>query len=109
MMTASALALESSLPEPTVAKVLKLLARQNIVLSIRGVNGGYKLASAPSQINIGDVIAAVDGPIALTACVDSSAECCSIESTCQIKGRWNPINAAIQDSLGKITLADMAA
>jgi DNA-binding IscR family transcriptional regulator len=60
-----------------------------------------------SDIPIADVIAAVDGPIALTACVDGSASECESQALCPMKGRWDPVNEAIQQALNNITLADM--
>jgi DNA-binding IscR family transcriptional regulator len=55
------------------------------------------------------VITAVDGPIALTACVDGSTLGCDVSSVCAVKGRWDLVNGAIQNSLSSITLADMRA
>jgi DNA-binding IscR family transcriptional regulator len=53
------------------------------------------------------VIAAIDGPIALTACVDGGG--CESHSLCPMHGRWDPVNDAIRQALNGITLADMAA
>jgi DNA-binding IscR family transcriptional regulator len=62
---------------------------------------------ALADIPVSDVIAAVDGPIALTACVDGSVTECESRSLCPMQGRWGPVNDAIQQALGGITLADM--
>ena len=67
-MNASGVSAKTGLPEPTVAKVLKLLAKEEIVRSIRGVNGGYKLSMSPDSVNVAQIIKAIDGPIMLTAC-----------------------------------------
>ena len=53
------------------------------------------------------MIAAIDGPIALTACVEGSAGGCESESLCPVRGRWDPVNDAIREALSAITLADM--
>jgi len=54
------------------------------------------------------VIAAVDGPIALTACVDgSAAPCCEVQGLCAVRGRWDLVNDAIRNALESITLSDM--
>jgi DNA-binding IscR family transcriptional regulator len=58
-------------------------------------------------IPVSDVIAAIDGPIALTACVDGGSGQCEVERICPLRGRWDPINGAIQQALSAITLADM--
>jgi DNA-binding IscR family transcriptional regulator len=49
----------------------------------------------------------VDGPIALTACVEGSAVECESQGLCPMRGRWDPVNEAIQQALSTITLADM--
>jgi len=107
VQTTPALAAATGLPEPTVAKVLRLLSQAEVVVSQRGARGGYALARPLGQIAVADVIAAVDGPIALTACVDGAAGGCEVESLCPVRGRWDPVNAAIRAALGTITLADM--
>ncbi len=107
LASASSLSAETGLPEPTVCKVLKLLARGGTISSSRGVNGGYALKNSPEDILISDVIAAIEGPIALTACVDGSQDCCAVEKMCMLRGRWGIVNAAIQSALDNVTLADM--
>jgi FeS assembly SUF system regulator len=104
-MTAGGISLKTGLPEPTVAKVLKLLAKDDILHSIRGASGGYKLAATPEKITVAKIIAVVDGPISLTACVDGNS--CNFESRCAVKGRWNGVNHAIKGALEGVTLADM--
>ena len=106
-MTASGISAATGLPEPTVAKVLKLLAKADLLQSARGANGGYSLKSAPTEISIADIIAAVEGPISLTACVDGSASPCGYESRCAVKGRWNGVNHAINAALQSVKLSDM--
>jgi FeS assembly SUF system regulator len=107
VQTSPAIALATSVPEPTVAKVLKALAGGELVISQRGARGGYRLARPLSSITVADVIAAVDGPIALTACVDGVVGGCEVEHNCAMKGRWDVVNAAIRTALHAITLADM--
>jgi FeS assembly SUF system regulator len=106
-MTASGISTKTGLPEPTVAKVLKLLSREEFLESIRGVNGGYKLSKTPREISVAKIITAVDGPISLTACVDGSDQTCGYENSCAVKGRWNNVNYAVRDALESVTLADM--
>ena len=70
VQTSPCIAQATGVPEPTVAKVLKALAGSGLVASQRGARGGYRLARTLSDIPVADVIAAIDGPIALTACVE---------------------------------------
>jgi len=106
--TTARLAERSAVPEPTAAKVLKLLARSALLESQRGSNGGYGLARPAAEITVADIIVAVDGPIALTACVEGSSDHCGVEQLCSMRGNWNRVNRAIRDALEDVTLADMA-
>ena len=75
--------------------------------STRGASGGYLLDKTPQEISVAAVITALDGPVALTACVEGSDECCAREDACPIKGQWNPVNIAMQEALEGVSLAQM--
>jgi FeS assembly SUF system regulator len=105
IQTSGGIAATTGVPEPT--KVLKIMTIAGLVLSQRGARGGYRLARPLATISIAEVIMAIDGPIALTACVEHSATVCDASSLCPVKGRWDTVNAAIQDALSAISLADM--
>jgi FeS assembly SUF system regulator len=107
VQTSPGIAAATGIPEPTVAKVLKLLATGGLVSSQRGARGGYRLSRTLGAIAISEVITAIDGPIALTACVDGSVTNCEVLGLCPVRGRWDPVNAAIRDALSAISLADM--
>lgn len=106
LATATALSAETGVPEPTVAKLLKGLASDGLVLSHRGARGGYRLGRPLPDISVAAVIEAVDGPIALTACVDGKA--CDARAMCSLSGQWDAVNDAILRTLSGISLADMA-
>ncbi len=107
--TASDLATMSGLPQPMVAKVLKALARSGLLTSLRGANGGYRLATAPADISVADAVMAIEGPIAVTECTDSHDGNCFVETDCRARGNWGRINNAIQSALASVSIADMAA
>ena len=109
VMTAPGIAATTGIPEPTVAKVLKTLSGAALVTSQRGARGGYRLARPLEDIPVGEVIAAMDGPIALAACVEGSSSECESLALCPVRGRWDPVNDAIRRALSAITLADMRA
>ena len=108
VQTSPGIAQAVGVPEPTVAKVLKALTGAGLVVSQRGARGGYRLARPLGAMAIGDVIAAIDGPIALAACVEGSDSVCESERLCPVRGRWDPVNHAVRAALSNITLADMA-
>ncbi|MBN9559128.1 MAG: SUF system Fe-S cluster assembly regulator [Alphaproteobacteria bacterium] len=107
VQTSPGIAGATGIPEPTVAKVLKALSGGGLVASQRGARGGYRLMRPLGAIPISDVIAVVDGPIALTACVEGALTNCESQELCPMRGRWDPVNDAIQQALANITLADM--
>lgn len=107
LSTASRLAAETGVPEPSVAKLLKKLAREGLVRSYRGVNGGYALERNAADINVEEVIAALDGPIAITACVDGGAGDCVAENECPVRGNWTKVNDAIRMALREVSLAEL--
>lgn len=108
VMTAPGLAATTGVAEPTVSKVLKILAHAGLVEGRRGATGGYRLTRPLARMPLTEVITAIDGPIALTACVDSAAGFCDAEATCPVRGRWDPVNDAIRRALSGISIADLA-
>lgn len=108
VVTAPDLAAAAGLPAPSVAKILKRMTRGGLVNSHRGINGGYALSRPAAEINVADIIAAVEGPVAVTACVDG-AQGCLVESLCPIRGCWDKVNAAVMRTLESMTLAEIAA
>jgi FeS assembly SUF system regulator len=102
------LAAESHIPLPMVSKILKELTRSGLLESHRGVHGGYSLAREPQEISVGDVITALEGPIAVTECIDDAPGSCDKEAFCPVSSNWGRINRALRDALGAITLAEMS-
>ncbi|HVT60090.1 MAG TPA: SUF system Fe-S cluster assembly regulator [Thermoanaerobaculia bacterium] len=100
------LAAEAHLPLPMVSKILKLLAREGLLISHRGVKGGYGLARRPAAISMAEIIAALEGPVAITECIDEEGDCAH-ERLCPVRSNWHRINEAILNALSGITLAEM--
>lgn len=107
LTTAPDLAEATGLPAPMVSKVLKSLARSDLVVSHRGVHGGYSLSRGPEEISVAAIVEALEGPVALTACVEASDAHCQVESLCPIRGGWEKVNDAIHDALDAVSLADL--
>ena len=109
LFAAAELAEQTQLPAPTVSKILKILARGDVLESHRGVKGGYCLARRPENITVAAIITALDGPIAITECIDDGPGECSQEPICAVRGNWQRINQGIRQALEGITLAEMSA
>ena len=105
--TAPEIATATGVPLPTVAKLLKNLANAGLLASQRGAGGGYLLGRDPKAITVVEIIAAVEGPIALTACVTGSQDSCEVEPICSMRGNWDKVNKAVRRALGEVTLVDM--
>jgi FeS assembly SUF system regulator len=99
----------TSLPVPTVSKILATLARHDLLTSHRGAKGGYTLASAPHAISVAQIVGAVEGPIALTQCIEHGPGICDVEAVCPSRRSWHRINSAVQQALQEISLAELAA
>ncbi|MBF0563527.1 MAG: SUF system Fe-S cluster assembly regulator [Alphaproteobacteria bacterium] len=99
---------DTGVPLPTVAKLMKTLAHAGLVASHRGAGGGYTLSRPPVGITVADIIEAIEGPIAITTCVEETEGQCGIETLCPMHGHWSRINQAIRGSLERISLAEIA-
>ena len=109
LRAASELANEVKLPVTTVSKVLKLLHRSGLVTSHRGAQGGYAIVRPPAAISVADIISAVDGPIALTDCIEEAPGACDLEAFCPARHNWQAINDAVRGALAAVSLADVMA
>ncbi|MFZ4689160.1 MAG: SUF system Fe-S cluster assembly regulator [Polymorphobacter sp.] len=106
-LSAARVAEVTTIPAPTVAKLMGTLARAGLLTASRGVAGGFALARAADSISIAAIVEAVDGPIALTNCQSAQAHDCAIEGHCTVRGHWGPINMAVRAALDAVTLADL--
>jgi FeS assembly SUF system regulator len=106
--TATDIAMATSVPQPMTSKVLKLMTRADLLVSHRGVHGGYSLARESVLISVAAVVEALDGPIAITSCTEPTPGDCSILSLCPTRANWERINRAIRESLSEVSLAEMA-
>jgi FeS assembly SUF system regulator len=105
--TAAEIAERTHVAAPTVSKLLKQLQRAQLVVSVRGLHGGYRLARPAREISAASILAALEGPVALTEC-STDHNHCGIEGTCRVSGAWQRVNRAIHQSLQEISLAELA-
>lgn len=106
LSTAGQVADATHLGQPTVSKLLKSLVRAGLVVSTRGVQGGYALARPAETISAAEIIDALEGPVAITEC-SSAAGGCNLESFCLVGQAWKRINLSIRKALESVTLADL--
>jgi len=105
--TATGIAAAIGIAPPTVSKLLKLLSRRGLLVSLRGSRGGYRLSRRPGRITVAEVVEAVEGTIALTECSGAMARC-SMEPGCTVRKNWRQINRQLRGVLDGVTVADLA-
>lgn len=105
--SAATLAEETGVPQATAHKLVQALVRAGLLKSVRGQGGGVKLARPAAAISAADIVEAVEGPIALTVCVDESRHDCALEGTCRVRPHWAAINEAVRGALQAVSLANL--
>lgn len=108
VLSATEIAAMTHLELTTVQKILKALTKSGLILSYRGVKGGYRLAHDPARTTVAAIIAAMEGPIGMTECSITPGTCTQ-EAYCQVQSNWRRISRAVEKSLEGITLSDMIA
>lgn len=103
-ISAAQLAAEARLPVPTVQKLVSMLTAAGLLRSVRGAGGGLQLARPAAAITLADIVEAVEGPIAITACAPGGRQDCAIESCCGVRPHWGPVNAALRGALADVPL-----
>ena len=97
----------SGLSRSSVSKILKSLAREQLVVSQRGVSGGYRLARSPEETTVAGVIRALEGPISMVECGLHGGHC-DMEPICPARVNWTRINREIEQALERIPISEMA-
>lgn len=95
----NAIARAESLPREFLAKILKDLTLTGILVSERGVMGGYRLTRPPEKVSFLDVIEAIDGPLHLTLCTESKGCSCNQNDYCHMHQFWVAQERVIRDVL----------
>lgn len=106
--SATSLADETGVPLPTAQKLMGRLAGAGLLESARGTGGGFALARPAHQLSLADIIEAVEGPIAMTACIEETRQECALEENCRVRPHWSAVNEAIRSALAGVTLESLA-
>lgn len=106
-VSATDLAAETGLALPTTQKLVSILTKAGLLRSARGTGGGITLARPAAAISMADIIEAVEGPIAMTACCDSGKHDCAMEGNCHVQPHWAVVNGAVRGALAGINLTSL--
>ncbi|MBS1328379.1 MAG: Rrf2 family transcriptional regulator, partial [Oscillospiraceae bacterium] len=82
------------------------LSRAGFVKSVRGAQGGYRLAESPAQYTVGRILRLMEGSLAPVECVDGEGDC-SRADRCVTIEVWRALKEAIDNVVDSITLADL--
>jgi FeS assembly SUF system regulator len=107
-LSATELSGETGVPLPTAQKLMGQLAACGLLRSVRGASGGFSLAKAAQEITLADIVEAVEGPIALTMCSDSTNHQCLLDAHCRVKPHIGAVGNAVRGALGAVTLTELA-
>jgi len=107
LSTTKAIAKATHLAEPTVSKILKKLTHSGFLVSELGVQGGYALKRAASEISLVQILEAMEGPLALTECNRQDSDC-ALEPYCHVSEHWQVIHQVVYQALDQIKLSTLA-
>lgn len=110
-VSARDLASRYRMPLPLTMNVLKALNQRGVVTSVRGTRGGYRLARPPTDVNLADVIEAVEGPLRLVRCAEAGSSAdhgCELEPGCTIQRAVRRVHERLRGFLATVTLAELA-
>lgn len=106
LSTIGEIARAQQIPQAFLAKLMPMMIRNQIVNSVQGPKGGYRLARAASEINFLEVIQAIDGPIALVTCQDDG-HCCEFEDFCTMNEVFAEAQKRLLEFFRGTTFADL--
>ena len=98
---------ESGVPLPTAQKLMGQLAACGLLSSVRCAGGGFALSKAAAEISLADIVEAVEGPIAMTACSEGRTDC-ALDAHCRVKPHMGVVGTAVRGALGAVSLTELA-
>ena len=106
-LSATELSAETGVPLPTAQKLMGQLAACGLLSSMRGAAGGFTLARPAEAISLADIVEAVEGPIAMSACSDGKFDC-ALDAHCRVKPHMGIVGDAVRGALGAVSLTELA-
>jgi FeS assembly SUF system regulator len=107
-LSATLLAEQTGVPLPTAQKLTGRLAAAGLLETARGSGGGFRLTRTAQDISLADIVEAVEGPIAMTTCVDSARHECALEGGCAVRPHMGLVNGTIRGALAAVTLDQLS-
>ncbi len=101
------IASRQEVPEPYLDQLLTTLRRAGFIRSVRGPQGGHALIREPDDVKLSEVMVALEGSLAPSACVDDP-ESCTKSGGCVQRGVWEQVRDATQAILENVSIGDLA-
>ena len=101
------IAVRQNISSTYLEQILLLLKNSDLIIGIRGPNGGYKLATSPENIMISDIVNIVEGRMEAKGCVSKSGSCTGVSGRCMTHDLWDELSRHIELFLGQISLKDI--
>jgi Rrf2 family protein len=105
-VSAKRIADEFHIPAELLAKILQRLAKKKLITSQNGPKGGYVLARRPTEISVGDVVRALEGPVNIVSCLEEASDCPQM-AHCNLRRPVQKIQAAISQVLDTMSLSEL--
>ena len=106
-LSATELAAETGVALPTTQKLMGQLAACGLLSSVRGAGGGFALSRPAEAISLADIVEAVEGPIAMSACSNGNFDC-ALDAHCRVKPHMGIVGSAVRGALGAVRLTELA-
>lgn len=101
------IAKRQEISEKYLESIVSVLSKSNLLISLRGKGGGYKLAKKPEDYTVGTILRLTEGPLAPVSCLEGETNDCARASHCQTLPMWEGLNKLINDYFDEITIADL--
>ena len=101
------IASRQGISEKYLEKIIAVLNRAGYVNSVRGAQGGYRIAKDPSEYTVGMILRLTEGSMAPVACLDEGTPECDRCDTCETLEVWKDLYAAINNVIDNVTIADL--
>lgn len=93
--------------EKYLEQIIAVLKKAGYVKSLRGAQGGYKLAKSPKEYTVGDILRLTEGNMAPVSCLEDDENLCERATGCTTLRLWEMINDAVKNVIDHVTLQDM--
>ena len=101
------LAARQEISEKYLEQIISILNKAGYVKSVRGAQGGYKIAKDPSNYTVGMILRLTEGSLSPVACLDDEVNECERCDTCETLGVWRELAEAINNVVDNVTIADL--